>query len=243
MFIITIASSLEMSELTKKTIIKDEKVISGCLFITGILNGKEILIVKTGVGTKKAASAARLILKSYKPHLVLSVGAAGAVDPALNTGDIVVINKIFQKNGDCFICDDQISRNAFQLIRESGYSVSRGDCMTINRFIHSRQEKKRIFSMSAPSIVDMESAAEARVFSSSNISFLNVRVISDTARSDTFNINNYILQKKKISGTFNLYFYFLKKPSEILKSIRLRKDLRKTSKIILSVVEILAEGL
>ena len=52
MHVITVASSAEIHNIRKKTIIKQQKVFSGRLFIEGVLSGKEVLIVKTGVGIK-----------------------------------------------------------------------------------------------------------------------------------------------------------------------------------------------
>ena len=78
MLVIAIASSDEISSIKKKTVITQQEVYSGALFIRGTLHGKEILMVKTGIGAKKAAAAARQIINNCLPACVLAVGAAGA---------------------------------------------------------------------------------------------------------------------------------------------------------------------
>ncbi len=243
MLAITIASNLEISSLKKKIIRKNQEIMAGSLFIMGVLNSKKILLVNTGVGAKKAGSAARQIIKHFSPSCVLSVGAAGAVDPSLNTGDIVVVEKTIHKQSlQFFQSDNALSQKFFDLISRSGLSVTSGDCLTVNCFIHSEKEKKKIFITSGARVIDMESAATARVICSSGIPFLNVRVTSDTARADTVNISS-VLKKKRSAGTAGVYLHLLKNPSEILRGVRLRRDMSKAGGIIVKVVETLVEGI
>ena len=242
MFVVAIASSLEMRCIKKKVLITDQTIFSGTFFFTAILNGREILFVKTGVGPKKASSAARQIVKHYKPVCVLSIGAAGGIDPALRAGDCVIINNIIRESGQKWRCDEQLSQKSFSLIQRSGLSVSMGGCLTSNRFIHLKKEKKKIFDIYGVSVIDMESEAIARTLGPSNIVFFDVRVVSDTALHDTLNINA-ILQCKKTSGSAGVLLHYLKNPYDALYAIRLRKNILKTGSIISRIIGTLAEGL
>lgn len=242
MLVISIASSAEINNIKKKTIIKQQKLYSGALFIKGILNGKEILMVKTGVGAKKAKAAARGIIKNYSHSCVLSLGAAGAVDPSLDIGDVVVIKKNVQRSGQNFLCDDDLSQKAFNLLRRSGLPVTWGDCLTLDRFVHLKEEKKSINDMPGVRVVDMESAAVARVICSANAPFFNVRVISDTAGDDTVDMFS-IVKRRKVAGRLGVYTHFLGKPSDLLRAVKFKKDMIRVRRVILHVVEVLVEGL
>lgn len=242
MLVIMSASSREISRLRKKVVIQNQEILCGSLFMECVLNGQEILLVKSGVGAKKARSAARLIAAKYSPAVVLSVGAGGAVDPSLNIGDIVVARKIIHKTGSHHPCHDLLSRKAFELISKSGLPVTRGDCLTVDRFVHLKSEKKRVFHASGVKVIDMESSAAAQVMASANVPFCNVRVVSDTARNDALDVYG-ILRQKKISGAVGIYLYFFKSPSEILKAVKLLKDMTKVSEIILAVAKTMVGGL
>lgn len=242
MYVITVASSAEIHNIRKKTIIKQQKVFSGRLFIEGVLSGKEVLIVKTGVGIKKAEAAAREIIQNYTPYWVLLVGAAGATDPALHLKDILVVKKIIKNSKQNYLCDDNLSQQAFKIIRESGFSVTWGDCLTVDRFVHLKEEKREFFKSANVHIIDMESAAIAKVLYSAKIPFLNVRFVTDTAREDTVDLYN-ILLRKKTSGIIGVFEFFLKNPSQILKALRFKKNVDKICALIPAVAEVLVKGI
>jgi len=67
-----------------------EQTIEGMRFVRGKLSGREVAIAWTGVGKVNAAVTTALMIEHFKPAHVLFTGIAGAVDPNLEPGDIVV---------------------------------------------------------------------------------------------------------------------------------------------------------
>ncbi len=88
------ASEQENRFLEKRISIENRSIHGGTLFLEGLLGGKKILTVKSGVGPKKAKSAAKQILKRCLPSVVISIGAAGALDPELSLGDCVIVRNV-----------------------------------------------------------------------------------------------------------------------------------------------------
>ena len=68
--------------------------IEGIRFVTGKLSGRRVVVGWTGIGTVNAAVATALMVEHFKPGEIIFTGVAGAVNPQLLPGDIVVAEKI-----------------------------------------------------------------------------------------------------------------------------------------------------
>ncbi|MBN2131831.1 MAG: 5'-methylthioadenosine/adenosylhomocysteine nucleosidase [Sedimentisphaerales bacterium] len=67
-----------------------QQVIEGMTFVRGKLSGREVAIAWTGVGKVNAAVTTALTIEHFQPAHVIFTGIAGAVDPNLEPGDIVI---------------------------------------------------------------------------------------------------------------------------------------------------------
>ena len=68
--------------------------VAGCEFYQGDLNGKQVILTKSGIGKVAAAVATTLLLEKFSPDTVINTGSAGGFDPALNVGDIVISTEV-----------------------------------------------------------------------------------------------------------------------------------------------------
>ncbi|HWK11238.1 MAG TPA: 5'-methylthioadenosine/adenosylhomocysteine nucleosidase [Vicinamibacterales bacterium] len=64
--------------------------IRDVMFTSGTIDGARIITARVGVGKVNAAEATTLLLDHFSPAAVIFSGTAGAVDPDLNPGDVVV---------------------------------------------------------------------------------------------------------------------------------------------------------
>ena len=64
--------------------------IRDIVFTSGTIDGAPIVTARVGVGKVNAAEATTLLLDHFLPAAVIFSGTAGAVDPDLNPGDVVV---------------------------------------------------------------------------------------------------------------------------------------------------------
>lgn len=67
-------------------------------FLTGSLRDVPVVIGHTFMGMTNSAVAATLAIERFHPQAIISLGTAGAHDPALHTGDIVIATRAIATN-------------------------------------------------------------------------------------------------------------------------------------------------
>ena len=67
--------------------------IEGITFVSGRLGGRAIVVAWTGVGKVNAAMTTTLLMEHFQPTRVIFTGIAGAIDPNLEPGDIVIAKR------------------------------------------------------------------------------------------------------------------------------------------------------
>jgi adenosylhomocysteine nucleosidase len=168
----------------------------GVEFWRATQNDRTIHFLKTGVGPKRSAASLERALKVLEASRILVVGYAGALDPDLKLGTLVVVEKAFR-------CSIEASNPAVENIRMDGeftlspdpafaqaaesarLPVFFGNTLT-SAHIWGKPEHKRVLKDKfKAAIVDMETAALANVSESNGIPLRCLRVISDEA-GDSF---------------------------------------------------------
>lgn len=73
-------------------LVKDsrEVVVRGFVFHVGTLNGRPVVVGRTGPGKVNAAIVTTVMLSHFNPSALLFSGTAGAIDQQLRPGDVVV---------------------------------------------------------------------------------------------------------------------------------------------------------
>ena len=127
-----------------------------------IFENREVCLVCGGIGAKQATSAARWLIASCKPEVLMSVGFAGALVPALSVGDVIAPGKVI----------DGITGEQFP--------VGPGDRVLVSsEGVVSEDAKKSLEAKFRAHAVDMEAAAVARVAQTTGVPFAAVKAISD----------------------------------------------------------------
>jgi adenosylhomocysteine nucleosidase len=72
---------------------KAEHQIEGLRFATGRLRGRKVVVAWTGIGKVNAAMTTTLAIEHFRPSEIIFMGIAGAVNPELRPGDIVIAEK------------------------------------------------------------------------------------------------------------------------------------------------------
>ncbi len=73
---------------------KKEVVIRQIHFTQGLLRGRPVVIAQSGIGKVNSAVTTMLMLEHFQPSEIVFTGIAGAVDPALSPGDLVIATKV-----------------------------------------------------------------------------------------------------------------------------------------------------
>src|SRR5882762_2957892 len=84
----------EITLLLEKVQDKKESNIATLHFTEGVLAGRRVVVVLTGIGKVNAAITTTLVIEHFHPAEVLFSGIAGGVDPGLSPGDLVIGKKV-----------------------------------------------------------------------------------------------------------------------------------------------------
>lgn len=154
-------------------------------------------LLKLGVGPVRSAGVLRQVLTELKVTGILIIGYAGALDPALRFGDLVVVERadllaqeswgkpleeIRLGSGWQLAWTDELVRAA----QAAGLPVRRGAALTSPGIMGAPEHKRVLFQKFQAAIVDMETAALACVAAESAVPLGCVRAISDEAGDTLF---------------------------------------------------------
>jgi adenosylhomocysteine nucleosidase len=161
-----------------------------------VLNEKKLSFLKSGVGPELSAARLEQTLKAIEPAQILVLGYAGAIHPDLKLGDLVAVRKALafslDKNHPDWehvqldgIFDLDNSEALSGCAKSAGLRVHTGDVLTSAHVLGNPEHKRLLYERFHASIVDMETAALARVALSRAIPLGCIRAISDEER-DSF---------------------------------------------------------
>ena len=158
-----IGAMAEEITLLKEQMRQGEEIyIRKYTFIKGILSGKPVVLVESGIGKVNAAVVASILIQEFKVDYLINTGTAGAIDPGLRVEDTVIAHsltyhdvdvtgfgyKLGQMAGmpDLYYPDLGLVRLAQEVIRELGQEPIIGQIVSGDQFIHSPQSIKDIRS-------------------------------------------------------------------------------------------------
>ena len=144
--------------------------------------GDGTLLVLSGVGISAAAAGARR-LAAAGARALISWGVAGALDPELSAGTLVLPREIISPDNVSFATATDW-REHLRSALEAHYAVCTGSLLTCRAPLGSVAAKARAFRETAAVAVDMESSAVAEVAAAQRIPFLAVRAIVDGAADE-----------------------------------------------------------
>ena len=194
------AMDQEVSILKEKMEVKKIDKRASMEFYVGILNGKEVVIVKCGVGKVNAAVCTQILADKFDVEAVINTGVAGSLKNEINIGDIVVSSDAVQHDMDAtgfgyamgviprmpvsvFKADrkliDAAKAACSEAVPEIG--VFEGRVVSGDQFITDKDTKKRLVETFEAYCTEMEGAAIAQAAYLNNIPFLVIRAISDKA--------------------------------------------------------------
>jgi nucleoside phosphorylase len=170
-------------------------------------------------------------------NILISFGYAGALDPQLSAGDLVIPKSVIDAKNNIFRTDrelhEKISGHFSNKIK-----LSSGRLFGSETIIWDAEEKKRVLKRYNTETVDMESLGVAQAAIENKCSFLIVRAISDTAKQNlpkhtlkSFNLNNSI----KISS---ILIDLAKNPNEIPSLLELVQNIQKAHKCLQNVAKL-----
>ena len=190
------------------------------VFNEGNLCGKNIVVVKSGIGKVNAALCAQRLILQFGVEKIINTGIAGAIQENLHIHDMVVSTdavyhdmdatafgyeptEIPQMHTSAFDADEKMikaAENAFaQSESAKKYKLIRGRIASGDQFISYAEQKEHIEEICSPACVEMEGAAVAHACFLNQIPFVILRCISDNADDSyevTYSFNEKIASEE-----------------------------------------------
>ena len=177
----------------------DEKRIKEISFITGNIEGQDCVIVQSGIGKINSARVTQMMIDNFDIEYIMNLGSAGALNPMLKIGDIVIGDELVQHDfditafghakgyitgvGDRVYSDKYLIEkfeNAIENLEDRNYEIQTGTIASGDIFCTEIEMKNQIYANFKADCVEMEGAAIAQVSYLNNVPFIVIRSISDT---------------------------------------------------------------
>lgn len=150
--------------------------------------GHEFILVESGMGLDNAARATELLVKEYRPDLLISAGFCGAVQAELEVGDIVVAKQIVISHESGFeeipVRLSNIGQTFVAREASEGARVVGGVFVTTLAIVPKKSLAGRMPGHYRNPVVEMESGAIAIIAVEHGIPLLAIRVVSDDAAEE-----------------------------------------------------------
>lgn len=143
---------------------------------------QELLLVRTGIGYDNVFKSLSLLFEKYDPSLLISTGYAGATDPRLVPGDLVIGTEVLVLNPDALSVASStkpLLKKAQAILEQKGWPHHFGPLLTVDRPVVEPHEKAFLGTRSGAIALDMESAEVGRWAVKKKKPFLAVRAILD----------------------------------------------------------------
>lgn len=197
------AMESEVEQLRETLENKETVTIANSEYTTGTYDGKEVILLKSGIGKVNAAMSTTILLQQFKPDVVINTGSAGGFDQSLEVGAVVISDEVRHHDVDVTIfgyevgqmagmpaayhSDPKLMEVAKEAVAELGqhqYGVGlicSGDAF-MNDPVRVENVRKHFPTMKA---VEMEAAAVGQVCYQFGTPFVVIRALSDIAGKES----------------------------------------------------------
>ncbi|MDD2540615.1 MAG: phosphorylase [Desulfuromonadaceae bacterium] len=190
--------------------------------------GHDVMLLESGMGFDNAAYAAEAVIREECPELLISVGFCGGIDPALQTGDVVVAKQMVIVTGDGL---EEVpvlfsTTGPTFVARQAGARIF-GGMFASTPAIMSKTVLAGMLPTGSPTpVVEMESAAIAIIAVENRIPLLAVRSVSDPADEELgFSLDEFCDARMRIRP-HRVLLTILRKPRIIPQLLRLARNSR-----------------
>ena len=200
MIVIIGAMEDEVAELKKNMEIEETTEVASLSFCRGKLSGREIVVVRSGIGKVNAAICTQILVDQFHVDVIINTGIAGSLDAEIDIGDIVIstdavehdmdasifgdpIGQIPQMDTFSFPADESLVKLAKEVNEKANPDVHTwiGRVVSGDQFVSSGEKKEQLIRVFDAKCTEMEGAAIAHAAYLNKISCVIIRAISDKA--------------------------------------------------------------
>ncbi|MDO5292605.1 MAG: 5'-methylthioadenosine/adenosylhomocysteine nucleosidase [bacterium] len=201
---IGIIGAMEIEVTTLKSRMNVERVVTKASmeFNEGTLEGKEVVVVRSGIGKVNAAVCAQILVDVFNVDIIINSGIAGGIHDEIEIGDLVISKDVLHHDMDAtgfgyglgvipqmecsdFVADQELVELAQEVCKEVDPSITTrvGRIVTGDQFISGIEKKTWLKENFGGYCAEMEGAAIAQVAYLNDTRFVIIRAISDKADS------------------------------------------------------------
>lgn len=190
----------EVEKLKEEMIEPQVVTVAGMDFYKGKIGGKDVVVVRSGVGKVNAGVCVQILVDRFHVDSVVNTGIAGSLRAEINIGDMVLSTDAVQHDVDATVFGYQpgqipqlgaVSFKADETLRKTArecclkvnpeIGVYEGRILTGDQFISDKDKKRWLVGTFRGACAEMEGAAIAQAAFLNKVPFLIVRAISDKA--------------------------------------------------------------
>jgi adenosylhomocysteine/aminodeoxyfutalosine nucleosidase len=182
-------------------------------------NGIDIVIAYSKIGKVFASLTATTMIEKFGCNKLLFSGVAGAINPSLKIGDLIVATKLCQHDlditafghphgyvpgGAVYIeANKELIQIASEVAIDKKIKLQEGIIATGDQFVANEERKNWIGSTFKADALEMEGASVAVVCNALDVPFLILRSISDSADMDAgFSFDEFLKSSASRSAEF-----------------------------------------
>jgi len=223
------AMEIEVNTLKERMLIEEIVHKASMEFYKGLYNGKEVVIVRSGVGKVNAAVCTQILADCFHVDAVINTGIAGSLQAKIDIGDIVISTDTLQHDMDAtgfgyargvipqmktsvFEADEKlrkIAKEACEAVNQDIH-VYEGRVVSGDQFVSDQDVKNEIVANFQGYCTEMEGAAIAQAAYLNNIPFVIIRAISDKA-DNSASVDYDVFEAKAVEHSVNLVDAMLKR--------------------------------
>lgn len=194
------AMEKEVAALKKEMDIEESAEYASMCFLKGILCGKNVVVVQSGIGKVNAGICAQILVDKFDVDVLINTGIAGSLDAAIDIGDMVISTDLVEHDmnatdfGDplgqvpgmdtfSFPADPILIEKAVAANAEVNPDIKTftGRIVSGDQFVSSSEVKEKLVRNFRAKCTEMEGAAIAHTAYLNHISCVIIRAISDKA--------------------------------------------------------------
>lgn len=196
-------------------------------FCKGVLCGKDVVVVKSGIGKVNAGICAQILVDRFDVDVLINTGIAGSLDADIDIGDMVISTDLVEHDMDASIFGDPVGQiprmdtfsfPADPILVEKAVAANEevnpdiktftGRIVSGDQFVSSKEVKDKLVQTFQAKCTEMEGAAIAHAAYLNKVSCVIIRAISDKA-DNSATMDYPTFEKKAIAHSVRLVQNFL----------------------------------
>lgn len=180
------AMDVETDYLISKLDNKIEEALDEYKAFKGQVNQKDIIVLKTEIGSSNALKSTSLAINKYHPSELISIGTSGGHHTGVKRGDIIISKRIinYDMSGTPPLYPNKQYINKYLDIPNSQL----GTILTSDTWHKTKQEITKIHEETGSDVEEMESYISCSLADERAIEYVAIRILSNNEMND----ENYI---------------------------------------------------